>query len=85
MVFLFIKKYESINFERPFSVLLKLDGCLVSPLNVDDEILWATMAGFTELSSLVERFISLKKEEIFYTKFSKKILEEGKTPLVNIF
>lgn len=71
---------EKIDFKRPFVLVEKLDGSLVSPLLVKDEILFCSMSGFTELTTNITKFISEHPDNKYY-EFSAKMMKDGKTPL----
>lgn len=75
-------RIENIDFDRPYYLVEKLDGSLVSPLIVNDQIFFTTMSGFTEFTSYIDKYmIYAEKKKIYYEKFCRKILEMNKTPL----
>eukprot|EP01080_Neovahlkampfia_damariscottae_P008238 gene8238-63_t len=73
---------ENINFKRNFYVIEKLDGSLISPLVVNDEVRYLTMSGFTDFTNEIAYYLEKEKLKEKYEKFSKTMIERGKTPLL---
>jgi T4 RnlA family RNA ligase len=71
---------DKLDWDRPFYLIEKLDGSLVSPLLVGKDILFTTMAGFTEFTTSVDKYL-LYAKVIKYTEFCKEMIKLGKTPL----
>jgi len=72
---------ENINFDRPFTVIEKLDGSLISPVRVGKKIEYTTMLGITNYGPQLEKFVKYCMPQIDYDKFCIDCIEKGVSPL----
>jgi RNA ligase len=72
---------ENINWERPFVVIEKLDGSLVSPIRVGKQIEYTTMLGLTNYGPQLAKFVKHCMPYIDYDGFSLACIEKGISPL----
>ncbi|KAL0482561.1 hypothetical protein AKO1_014431 [Acrasis kona] len=75
-------RIDKIDFDRPFIVLEKLDGQLVSPVKslTDGSILYTTMMGVTPISDNIRQFVNSRTNEL-YDALSSHCIEKGLSPL----
>lgn len=68
----------NVDFSAPHHYLEKLDGSMITPLLVDDEVRWCTKMGLTDVAKPVDEFT---KDKIGYHEFAKYWMAEGWTPI----
>ena len=69
---------RAIDFTQPHSILEKLDGSMVTPIQVDTHIRWATKMGITDVSMNAEVYVS---RNIHYQEFADYIMSFDATPI----
>jgi RNA ligase len=69
---------RAIDFTQPHSILEKLDGSMVTPIQVDAHIRWATKMGITDVSMNAEVYVS---RNIHYQEFADYIMSFDATPI----
>lgn len=69
---------SSISLAQPNEILEKLDGSMIAPFMVDDQMIWGTKMGATDVAKPVEEFVVLHPK---YIRFAKKLLEDNLTPI----
>lgn len=69
---------ENIDWSQPYDVLEKLDGSVVSPLNINGTIAWGTKMGITDLTPQIESFVN---DHSHYNEFATICIEAGYTPV----
>jgi RNA ligase len=69
---------SQIDFSDPHVVLEKLDGSMVTPIQVDSHIRWATKMGITDVSLNAEVFVALNPN---YQEFADYIMDCDETPI----
>jgi RNA ligase len=67
-----------IDLSRPHAILEKLDGSMIAPFVVDDQLIWGTKMGATEVAEPVEDFVLLNEN---YSQFARFIIRRGYTPI----
>lgn len=69
---------SQIDFSQPHVILEKLDGSMVTPIQVDSHIRWATKMGITDVSMNAEVFVS---KNMYYQEFADYIMSRDETPI----
>ena len=67
-----------IDFTQPHIILEKLDGSMVTPIQVDSHIRWGTKMGITDVSMNAEVYVS---RNIHYQEFADYIMSLDATPI----
>lgn len=67
-----------IDMTKPHTIEEKLDGSMLHPMMVNDEIRWMTKMGITEVSAQAEEY-AIKNPK--YQNFAYWCIKEGLTPL----
>jgi T4 RnlA family RNA ligase len=78
--FNYMEKPEEVSFfdiKKEHVILEKLDGSMVSPFLVNNNLLYGTKAGVTDVSKLAEKFVNGKNN---YFEFSMNMVENLYTP-----
>jgi T4 RnlA family RNA ligase len=78
--FNYMEKPEEVSFfdiKKEHVILEKLDGSMVSPFLVNNNLLYGTKAGVTDVSKLAEKFVNGKNN---YFEFSMNMIENLYTP-----
>jgi len=70
---------SKINLNRPFVITEKLDGTMISPYFTASKLRYATKAGVTDNTYLVEDYIS--RSNIPYNEFCTEWIERSFTPI----
>ena len=70
---------ENLDFSKPHWILEKLDGSLISLMKTNNEYKWASKAGITFLTPLVENFVNNTNSGLL--TFASKLLEMGYTAI----
>jgi len=68
-----------IDVSRHHVVLEKLDGSMITPFMVGDQLRWGTKMGLTEISGQVEEFV--KNSSAQYSRFALTLIEMDCTPI----
>lgn len=69
---------NNIDFEDGHHCLVKLDGSLIHPVDVDGTVRLCTKAGITDVSRLAERLIATDKR---HDNFMRACIQKGVTPI----
>lgn len=69
---------HKIDFSRPHIILEKLDGSMVTPIQVESHIRWATKMGITDVSMNAEVFVACN---VHYQEFADYIMSLDATPI----
>jgi T4 RnlA family RNA ligase len=73
---------ETIDFNRPFICLDKMDGSLICPIMLrGGDIRYVTMLGFSVQAKAAEEHVRKYQGSIYYNAFSKFCIERGMTPM----
>lgn len=67
-----------IDVSKPHVILDKLDGSMITPVYVGDDVRWGTKMGLTEIGMQAEVFVSSRPN---YTEFAKWCRVSGITPI----
>lgn len=67
-----------LDFGSDHTVMSKLDGSMVHPILIGEQIRWCTKAGITDVSKLAETFV---EKNIKYRNFAAACIERGLTPI----
>jgi RNA ligase len=67
-----------LDFGSDHTVMEKCDGSMVHAMKVNDGIRWMTKMGITEVSSLVEAYVSVNPR---YEKFASACIDRGLTAI----
>jgi RNA ligase len=70
---------HKIDINRPYFIIEKVDGCLVSPFYTQGKLRWGTKMGLTSVTDEIERFVAENKLD--YVGFSNEWINKGYTPL----
>jgi RNA ligase len=70
-------KFEKLPWDKPYTIMDKLDGSMITPLYLGD-LRWGTKMGPTEVSDQVEEFV---KHDARYVCFADIINDLGATPI----
>lgn len=68
----------AIDFSQPHIILEKLDGSMITPIQVASHIRWGTKMGITDVSMNAEVFVS---RNINYQEFADYIMSFDSTPI----
>jgi len=68
----------NIDWSRNFNILQKLDGSMLHPILVNDEIIWCTKMGITDVSNQASEFVDNNSK---YDYFTEKMIKDGFTPI----
>lgn len=64
------------SLEYPHVILDKLDGTMIAPFKLGDEIIWGTRLGDTQAAKQAQNFVNRN-----YNDFARKIIAMGCTPI----
>jgi RNA ligase len=67
-----------VDMSHPHAILEKLDGSMIAPFIVNDEMIWGTKMGATDVAKPVEEFV---KNNPKYEAFALECIERGVTPI----
>lgn len=67
-----------VDLSRPHAILEKLDGSMIAPFVVNDQLIWGTKMGATEVAEPVEDFVLLHEN---YSQFARFLIRRGYTPI----
>jgi RNA ligase len=67
-----------VDLSQSHAILEKLDGSMIAPFVVDDQLIWGTKMGATEVAEPVEDFVLLNEN---YSQFARFIIRRGYTPI----
>ena len=67
-----------VNMSQSHAILEKLDGSMIAPFVVNDQLIWGTKMGATEVAEPVEDFVLLNEN---YSQFARFIIRRGYTPI----
>ena len=67
-----------VDLSQSHAILEKLDGSMIAPFVVDDQLIWGTKMGATEVAEPVEDFVLLHEN---YSQFARFIIRRGYTPI----
>ena len=70
--------FSAIDFTQPHIILEKLDGSMITPIQVASHIRWGTKMGITDVSMTAEVFVS---RNIHYQEFADYIMSFDATPI----
>jgi RNA ligase len=68
----------AIDFNQPHIILEKLDGSMITPIQVSSHIRWGTKMGITDVSMNAEVYVS---RNIHYQEFADYIMSFDSTPI----
>ena len=69
---------SAIDWTRPHRILDKLDGSMISPIPVRDNLRWTTKMGITDVAMQAEVFVATQPK---YVDFAKQCIKDGFTPV----
>ena len=69
---------REIDVSRPHTILLKLDGSMITPIFIDDGVRWGTKMGLTDVAVQAEVFTSTRPQ---YEEFARHCREGDMTPI----
>jgi RNA ligase len=67
-----------VDLSRDHGILEKLDGSMIAPFMVNDQMIWGTKMGATEVAEPVDDFVELNEE---YRIFARFTISRGYTPI----
>lgn len=67
-----------VDLSQPHAILEKLDGSMIAPFVVNDQLIWGTKMGATEVAEPVEDFVLLHEN---YSQFARFLIRRGYTPI----
>jgi T4 RnlA family RNA ligase len=67
-----------VDLSQSHAILEKLDGSMIAPFVVNDQLIWGTKMGATEVAEPVEDFVLLHEN---YSQFARFIIRRGYTPI----
>ena len=67
-----------VDMSRSHVIFDKLDGSMIAPFTVNDEMIWGTKMGATDVAKPVEEFV---KDRSHYRIFAKFLISRGYTPI----
>jgi len=67
-----------VDLSQSHAILEKLDGSMIAPFVVNDQLIWGTKMGATEVAEPVEDFVLLNEN---YSQFARFIIRRGYTPI----
>jgi RNA ligase len=68
---------ENVDFDQPFDILDKLDGSMVHPVVVGDQVLWMTKMGLSDTALRAGAFATANGHD----RMARELIEEGVTPI----
>ena len=68
----------NIDWNQKFSILHKMDGSMIHPININDEIFWCSKMGLTDVAEQATAFVNNNTK---YVSFAKAMIMRGFTPL----
>ena len=71
---------SDVDITRPHTILHKVDGSMVRPLNIGGGIRWGTKMGITDVSMQAELFVQANPQ-ISYNSYAKSMIVMGLTPI----
>ncbi len=71
-------QHHLIDLGKPHVILEKLDGSMITPVFVGDDVRWGTKMGLTDVSKPVEEHVRKVGQ---YEEFARKCREENVTPI----
>lgn len=74
-------RVEDIDFNEPFFVLEKKDGCMIRMIPIGENYRLGTRAGITEYSDMAERFVKNSTLKDSYEAFFLKCVKNNTTPI----
>ena len=69
---------DKVDFAQPHLVLEKLDGSMVSPIQLADRLAWTTMLGETDVAAGAARFVAERPQ---FERFARELLAAGANPI----
>lgn len=69
---------EKVDLSQPHVILEKLDGSMITPLPIKDEIFWATKMGITDVSRGAAGFVDANTH---YLNFAREMAAANMTPI----
>jgi RNA ligase len=69
---------QHIDFSEPHVILEKLDGSMITPFFIGDQLRWGTKMGLTDVAKPVENFVA---KHIRYSDFAREVIAENMTPI----
>jgi RNA ligase len=69
---------HAVDLSRRHAILEKLDGSMIAPFIVNDEMIWGTKMGATDVAKPVEEFV---KNNPVYADFARGLYTGGDTPI----
>lgn len=70
--------FHNVDFALPHSVMVKLDGSMISPMLVRGAVRWATKMGITDTAMEAEEYVARNP---YYVEFASILMEMGFTPI----
>ena len=70
--------FRNIDLNKAHLILEKLDGSMITPVFINNQIQWHTKNGETEISQFVYEFI---KENQNYNDFAREMISKNATPI----
>lgn len=67
-----------VNLGEPHAILEKLDGSMIAPFIVNDQMIWGTKMGATDVAKPVDEFV---KNNPQYVDFAEELIDSGYTPI----
>jgi RNA ligase len=67
-----------VDLSQSHAILEKLDGSMIAPFVVNDQLIWGTKMGATEVAEPVEDFVLLHEN---YSQFARFLIRRGYTPI----
>ena len=72
---------KKLSFNTLHAITQKLDGSMLSPIFTESGFVWATRAGVTDVSKLVDKFLNGHHKESTYKEFIFSCRIAGMTPV----
>ena len=72
------EKDLEVDWNQPHVILEKLDGSMISPIEIDGCIRWTTKMGITDVAMQAEEFVA---KNPVYSQFAETLISMGKTPI----
>ena len=69
---------HALDFGIDHIIMTKVDGSMLYPMRIGDDIRWMTKAGITDVSEIAEKFI---RENHKYNEFADSCIRNGVTPI----
>lgn len=70
--------HPNVDWDADFSILEKLDGSMIHPIFVNNQIVWCTKMGATDVALPVYDFVEAHPQ---YATFARDCFHAGKTPI----